>query len=71
MLQKGENVAPTLIATWFINRIDREAGELITHLKVQKLVYYAEAWFLANFDRTLINEDLQADLPLSISSTWI
>ncbi|MGN6103013.1 MAG: Panacea domain-containing protein [Devosia sp.] len=60
MLAKGVYVSPSLIATWFINEADRDSGEAITHLKVQKLVYYAEAWFLANFDRTLINEDLQA-----------
>lgn len=53
-------LAPTAVATWFINRIDRAAGEAITHLKVQKLVYYADAWFLANYDRALINDDFEA-----------
>jgi uncharacterized phage-associated protein len=60
MLEKGVYVSSPLIANWFVNRADREAGDAITHLKVQKLVYYAEAWFLANFDRSLIDEDLQA-----------
>ncbi len=27
--------------------IDRESGDSITHLKLQKLVYYAQAWSLA------------------------
>ncbi|RWD79743.1 Panacea domain-containing protein [Mesorhizobium sp.] len=53
-------LAPTAVATWFINRIDRAAGEAITHLKVQKLVYYADAWFLANYDRSLISDDFEA-----------
>lgn len=53
-------VTPMAVATWFINRTDRAAGEAITHLKVQKLVYYADAWFLANYDRALINEDFEA-----------
>ena len=35
------------IAHWFAGSIDREAGDSITHLKVQKLVYYAQAWSLA------------------------
>lgn len=60
MLDKGVFVSPSAIATWFINYVDRDAGEAITHLKLQKLIYYAEAWFLANFSRSLISEDLQA-----------
>lgn len=60
MLERGEFLAPTAVATWFVNAADRSAGEVITHLKVQKLVYYAEAWFLANFNRPLTREDYQA-----------
>lgn len=60
MLPQGTYISPQLIATWFINEAERESGEAMTHLKVQKLIYYAEAWFLANFDRSLIEEDLQA-----------
>src|SRR4051812_40137322 len=48
------------IARWFINATDRESGDDITHLKVQKLVYYAQAWSLAYFDRPLFDEDMQA-----------
>lgn len=60
MLDKGVFVSPAAVATWFINHADRDAGEAVTHLKLQKLVYYAEAWFLANFDRSLFNDHLQA-----------
>jgi uncharacterized phage-associated protein len=60
MLDKDTYVSPKSIASWFINAADREAGEGITHLKVQKLVYYAQAWFLANFDRPLFEEELEA-----------
>lgn len=60
MLKKGVYVSSLLIGNWFLNQADRDSGEAITHLKLQKLVYYAEAWFLANFDRTLIDENLQA-----------
>lgn len=48
------------VARWFINAIDRDAGDSITHLKVQKLLYYAQGWALAHFDRALFDEDLQA-----------
>jgi uncharacterized phage-associated protein len=60
MVTKKIHVPATHVAAWFINHADRDAGEAITHLKVQKLVYYAEAWYLANFDTSLISEELQA-----------
>lgn len=48
------------IANWFLANIDRAAGDLITHLKLQKLVYYAQAWSLASRGVPLFNEDIQA-----------
>jgi uncharacterized phage-associated protein len=48
------------IAKWFINATDRESGDAITHLKVQKLLYYAQGWALAYFGKPLFSEDMQA-----------
>jgi uncharacterized phage-associated protein len=48
------------IAKWFVNAADRQSGDAVTHLKVQKLVYYAQGWSLAIFGEPLFNEDLQA-----------
>jgi uncharacterized phage-associated protein len=48
------------VAKWFINAADREAGDAVTHLKVQKLVYYAQGWALALLNEPLFSEDLQA-----------
>lgn len=48
------------IAKWFINATDRESGDAITHLKVQKLLYYAQGWALAYFRKLLFSEDMQA-----------
>ncbi|MFH1158375.1 MAG: type II toxin-antitoxin system antitoxin SocA domain-containing protein [Pseudomonadota bacterium] len=48
------------IAKWFVDRADRSGGEDFTHLKLQKLIYYAQAWFLANHNQALFNEDVQA-----------
>lgn len=48
------------VADWFRNAVDRGAGDSITHLKLQKLVYYAQAWSLALLDRPLFAEDVQA-----------
>ena len=51
---------PRTLARWFINRVDRDAGAVITHLKVHKLLYYAQAWALANFNKSIFTEDMQA-----------
>lgn len=48
------------VAAWFLNRQDRDSGDLITHLKLQKLVYYAQAWALALLNEPLFDEDLEA-----------
>lgn len=48
------------VADWFINRVDRESGDSITHLKLQKLLYFAQAWHLANRNKPLFKDDFQA-----------
>ncbi len=48
------------IAKWFINATDRESGDAITHLKVQKLIYYAQGWALGRTGEPLFDEDLEA-----------
>ena len=48
------------VATWFINTTDREAGDIVTHLKVQKMLYYAQGWALALLEKPLFDEDMQA-----------
>ncbi|WP_088228975.1 type II toxin-antitoxin system antitoxin SocA domain-containing protein [Desulfosporosinus sp. FKB] len=47
------------VAEYFLNKIEPEAGESITPLKLQKLVYYAQAWSLT-FHKSLFEEDFQA-----------
>lgn len=47
-------------ADWFINRTDRAAGALITVQMVHKLVYFAQAWYLANKNCSLFHEDFIA-----------
>jgi uncharacterized phage-associated protein len=60
MAREGLGYTAPEIAKWFINATDREAGDSITHLKVQKLVYYAQGWALALLQRPLFDEDLMA-----------
>jgi uncharacterized phage-associated protein len=50
------------IANWILGAIDRTSGDSITHLKLQKLIYYAQAWSLALPNRScaLFDEEMQA-----------
>lgn len=47
-------------ADWFINMTDRGSGEVITPLMVQRLLYFAQAWHLANKGRPLFAEEFEA-----------
>lgn len=60
MVTKSLGYEASDIAKWFVNETDRESGDDITHLKVQKLVYYAQGWSLAHFNAPLFDEDLEA-----------
>lgn len=51
--------APQL-AAYLLNKVNHAAGETINQMKLGALLYYAEAWSLAVFDRELIDEELQA-----------
>lgn len=48
------------VARYFLCRIDREAGDTISHLKLQKLVYYAQAWSLVFRNQPFFAEDIEA-----------
>jgi len=52
-------IRPEDIADFFIALAD-ESGDAMTNLKVQKLVYYAQAWHLALKNSPLFEEDFQA-----------
>ncbi|MDY7013941.1 MAG: DUF4065 domain-containing protein [Cyanobacteriota bacterium] len=47
------------IADYFI-WLANETGSFISNLKLQKLVYYAQAWHLALYQTPLFEEDFQA-----------
>ena len=48
------------VSNWFINQFDKESGDVLTHLKVQKLLYYSEAWCQLLLNRELFSEDIEA-----------
>ncbi|MDJ1185903.1 Panacea domain-containing protein [Roseofilum casamattae] len=47
------------IADYFIG-LANETGSFVSNLKLQKLVYYAQAWYLALYDEPLFAEDFEA-----------
>jgi uncharacterized phage-associated protein len=47
------------VADYFIN-FSHEVGDPISNLKLQKLLYYAQAWHLALYDSSLFPERIQA-----------
>ncbi len=61
---KGKETTMTLtcfdVADYFLSKCDEEAGDTISNLKLQKLVYYAQGFFLAVHDRPLFNEEIVA-----------
>ena len=49
------------VAAYFLNKANSDdAGDLISNLKLQKLVYYAQGFSLAIFDRALFSEEIDA-----------
>jgi uncharacterized phage-associated protein len=48
------------VANAFIKLHDDDSGDVLTNLKLQKLVYYAQGFHLALFDEPLFNENLVA-----------
>lgn len=51
---------PQQVADWFLAQVDPSAGDSISHLKLQKLLYYAQAWSLVLLDQPLFAENFQA-----------
>jgi uncharacterized phage-associated protein len=52
-------VSPDKIADYLLCE-SRYRGEVLTHLKLQKLMYYAQAWSITAREEALFDEDFQA-----------
>ena len=48
------------IAQYFLHRVDREAGDTISALKLQKLVYYAQVWSMVLRSQPLFPQPIEA-----------
>lgn len=59
-IYKAENVAKYLIYLASQVFIDDKKREGITNLKLQKVLYFAQAYYLAKLDRPLFNDKFEA-----------
>lgn len=48
------------VAKYLLTFTDEESGDLISNLKLQKLLYYAQGYYLAVNDKPLFEEDVLA-----------
>lgn len=48
------------VAKYFLSLTNEEEGDLISNLKLQKLVYYAQGSHLAIYDKPLFEEEIHA-----------
>ena len=53
-------IPATEVARYFLSLTDEDAGELISNLKLQKLLYYAQGFHLAIFGGPLFPESIEA-----------
>ena len=47
------------VADLFLSWANRD-GDLLSNLKLQKLIYYAQAWYLANHKKPLFADEIEA-----------
>lgn len=48
------------VAKYFLSLTDEDSGELISNLKLQKLVYYSQGFHLALYGEPLFREEIEA-----------
>ena len=48
------------VADYFIGLAEPETGDVMTHLRLQKLVYYAQGWSLALSNKALFDDRIEA-----------
>ena len=55
----GMKVTASKVANVFL-KLAQEKNEELTNLKLQKLVYYAQAWYLAIYEKPLFDDEIEA-----------
>lgn len=56
----GDAVASPSHVSDFLLIDSRDRGDVLTNLKLQKLLYYAQAWYLALYGAPIFEEDFEA-----------
>ncbi len=59
-LNKKSKLDSIDVADYFLTKIDENSGDLISNLKLQKLVYYAQGFNLAMFGKPLFHDTIEA-----------
>jgi uncharacterized phage-associated protein len=59
MKKQSHLVSPDHLSDFLLLE-SRERGEILTNLKLQKLLYYSQAWHLVRNNQALFEEDFQA-----------
>jgi uncharacterized phage-associated protein len=59
MKQLPDLISPNHVSDFLLYE-SRERGDILTNLKLQKLIYYAQAWHLALKGKPLFEENFQA-----------
>lgn len=60
LLKSPGKISANDVADYFLSKNDETAGELISNLKLQKLLYYAQGFHLAITGRPLFSEPIEA-----------
>lgn len=53
-------ITPKNVSDFFLQLSEPEIGDILSNLKIQKLVYYAQGFHLAMYNSPLFEEDFQA-----------
>ncbi|MGI9461323.1 MAG: Panacea domain-containing protein [Alphaproteobacteria bacterium] len=48
------------VADYFISLLETQNGDMMSNLKLQKLCYLAQGWYVARYDEVLFDNDIQA-----------
>ena len=58
---EGDNMYTSQqIADWILSQLNSNSGDTISPLKLQKLLYYCQAWHYTIFNEVLFDERIEA-----------
>jgi uncharacterized phage-associated protein len=59
-MNKQNKITALDVAKFILSIIDVEQGEVISNLKLQKLLYYSQGFTLALYDKPLFDDKIEA-----------